>query len=103
MDEIEILWTFTAKGQRDQVFRYWNERNGNTNYSRKLNTVIRERLEILRTHPEVGKPANFPESRILILRHYSIIYKCDSPKIFITGFWDNRKDPAKLLRFLKKI
>ncbi|MCC8361077.1 type II toxin-antitoxin system RelE/ParE family toxin [Salinimicrobium sediminilitoris] len=103
MDEIEILWTFTAKAQRDEVFQYWNERNENTNYSRKLNLAIRERLEILRSNPEVGKPTSFPYSRVLILRHYSIIYKINLPKIFITGFWDNRKDPAKLLRFLKKI
>jgi toxin YoeB len=69
MDEIEILWTFTAKAQRDQVFQYWNERNENTNYSRKLNLAIRERLEILRSNPEVGKRTNFPDSRVLILRH----------------------------------
>ncbi|NJW52364.1 type II toxin-antitoxin system RelE/ParE family toxin [Salinimicrobium oceani] len=101
MDEIEILWTFTAKAQRDQVFRYWNERNGNTNYSRKLNNAIRERLEILRTNPEIGKATNFLDSRIFVLRHYSIIYKSDLPKIFIIGFWDNRKDPKDLIKFLR--
>lgn len=102
MDEIEIFWTFTAKRQRDLIFKYWNKRNGNLNYSRKLNLEFRTRVNLLKQNPELGKSIDFHNTRILILRHYSIIYQPVLPKIFITGIWDNRKDPAKLLKFLKE-
>ena len=102
MDEVKIFWTFTAKDQRDQIFHFWNKRNGNGNYSKKLNLEIRKRIDLLKKNPEMGKESNFGETRILTLNHYSILYKTALPKIFITGFWDNRRDPAKLLRHLKK-
>ncbi len=101
MDEIKIYWTFTAKKQRDQIFNYWNKRNGSNRYSIKLNSEIRQRINLLKDSPELGKATNFSHNRVLILKHYSILYKVSLPKIFITGFWDNRKDPKKLLNFLK--
>lgn len=102
MDEIKIFWTLTAKEQRDLIFKYWNERTGNSRYSRKLNLEIRDRIEILKNYPEIGKKSNFRNTRILFMKHYSILYKIVEPQIIITGFWDNRKDLGKLLRFLKK-
>ena len=102
MDEINIFWTSTARKQRDQIFQYWNKRNGNSYYSQKLNLEIRERSKILKMNPEIGKPTNFESTRILIMKHYSIVYKLALPKIIITAFWDNRKDPKQLLDLLKK-
>jgi len=102
MDEMKLFWTFTARAQRDQIFQYWNQRNGTANYSRKLNREIRERLDLLKTNPLMGKPTKFHNTRFLVMRHYSIFYQSKTTEIIITGIWDNRKDPAKLLRFLEE-
>jgi len=102
MDELTIFWTQTAKQQRDHIFDYWNKRNKSTTYSRKLNLSIRERTELLKTHPEMGKRTDFKDTIVISMGHYSIFYKVDKPKIIITGFWDNRQDIKKLLEFLKE-
>ena len=102
MDGLRIFWTRTAVKQRDHIFDYWNNRNKNKTYSQKLNLAIKKRIELLKSHPEIGKETNFGETRTISMGHYSILYKIDKPGIIITGFWDNRQDPKKLLKFLKK-
>jgi len=102
MDELKVFWTSTAKRQRDHVFEYWNERNNSTSYSKKLNLTIKERIIILKSHSDIGKQTEFENTRSINMGHYSIFYKREGKNIFITGFWDNRQDPIKLLRFLKR-
>ena len=86
MDELTIFWTQTAKRQRDHIFEYWNNRNKSKSYSKKLNFAIRERIELLKSHPEMGKNTNFGDTKTISMRHYSILYRINRPKIIITGF-----------------
>lgn len=51
----------------------------------------------------MGKVTHFNETRAISMGHYSILYKINRPKIVITGFWDNRQDPEKLLKFLNDV
>lgn len=50
----------------------------------------------------MGKKTIFESTRAIIMGHYSILYKIDANRIIITAFWDNRNDPEKLIKFLKK-
>ena len=102
MDGLKVFWTQTAKEQRDYIFDYWNKRNKSTNYSEKLNISIRERISLLKNHPEIGKEVDFKNTKAVSLGHYSILYKIIRPKIIITAFWDNRQDPEKLIKSLKE-
>lgn len=34
--------------------------------------------------------------------HFSIFYQYDDNRILITAFWDNRQDPLKLEKLLRK-
>lgn len=102
MDGITTFWTQTAVNQRNYIFNYWNKRNRSYSYTQKLNREIRKRTEQLKLQPEMSKKTNFGNTRVIIMTHYSILYKIDNQKIIITGFWDNRQDPKKLLKFLQK-
>lgn len=102
MVELKIFWTSIAIIQRDYIFKYWNDRNKSNSYSRKLNLCIRERLELLKTHPEMGTESSFKKTRIISLGHYSILYQIRRPKIFIIGLWDNRRNPKDLIKFLRE-
>lgn len=101
MDGLTVFWTNTAKKQRDHVFNYWNKRNKSTVYSKNLNLAIKQRTDSLKTHSETGKPTNFKDTRAIIMRYYSILYKVQRQKIIITAFWDNRDDPEKLLKLMQ--
>ena len=98
MVELSVFWTQTAVKQRNHIFKYWNDRN--TSYSKKLNASIKERTKLLKTNPHLGKKSEFNQTRILSLGHYSILYRKIDYQIIINGFWDNRRDPKKLLTFL---
>lgn len=101
MDGLTVLWTNTARKQRDHVFNYWNKRNKSIAYSKKINMAIRQRTDLLKIYPEMGKLTDFKDTRMVIMRHYSILYQIQRPKIIITAFWDNRDDPEKLLKFMQ--
>jgi len=102
MVRLEVFWTPTAIKQRNQVFEYWNERNKSTSYSLKLNTKIKSRINLLKTNSELGKKTEYKNTRAVSMGHYSILYKKMHSKIIITGFWDNRQNPKKLIEFLKQ-
>jgi toxin YoeB len=100
MDGLTVSWTKTAKRQRDRTFSYWNTRNGNTSYSKKLNLAIRERTNLLKSNFEMGRATEYDGTKAIFMGHYTILYKIKQPKIFIVAFWDNRRDPAKLVKYL---
>lgn len=75
MDEIKkVVWTEIAFKQRNTVFKYWNERNKSINYSIKLNTKIKEQTSLLKNFPEIGVVTDFPQTRVIYLGYYSILY-----------------------------
>ena len=100
---ITIFWSTTAKNQRDLIFKFWNKRNGNTGYSKKLNLKLRERTKLLKQHPKVGRKTTFPHTRAISMGNYMIFYKYLHPIITITAFWDNRQDPEKLRGILRNV
>ena|SRR5690606_10980825 len=101
MAKRQIVWTKTAAAQRRHILEYWIEHNQSKTYSEKLIELFRERTHQLIEHPKLGKKVDFPETRVISLGHFSIFYKVTKDKIIITSLWDNRQDPAKLLKLLK--
>lgn len=99
---LKIFWSETAVRQRNFIFEYWKERNGSISYSLKLYSKIKERIEILKLNPDIGKKTEFKNTRAISLGHYSIFYQFDSARIVITAFWDNRQEPGKILKFLRE-
>jgi plasmid stabilization system protein ParE len=102
MAQLNIFWTETAIRQRNFIFEYWIERNQSNTYAKKLNKKIHERTSLLKKNPELGKKTDFKNTRVVSLGHYSILYQKVDLIIIITGFWDNRQEPEKLLKYLRK-
>ena len=99
---LKVIWTETAYKQRNSIFKYWNVRNKNNNYSSKLRKEINNRINQISKFPEIGKLVDFNTNHAVSLGHFSLLYKHVDNSIIITAFWDNRDDPAKLLEILKK-
>ncbi len=96
-----ITWTETAAKQRRLVLEFWNETNGTTTYSEKLIIEIKKRLDTIASFPKSGRKADFLKTFVTSLKHYSIFYQIVKSEIVVSGFWDNRDDPKKLLNLLK--
>ncbi len=102
MGKLTIAWTNTALKQRNLTFDYWNEFNGNSDFSSKLLEHINFRTSQLIDFPLLGKKADFNNTRTISLGHYSIFYQQINNQIIITAFWDNRQNPEDLLSQLRK-
>ena len=101
MAKRQVVWTETAKRQLRFLYEYWNERNGSTAFSRNLHEQINARIRTIVEFPQSGLMTDFENTRVTALGHYSLFYEVSKTDITITGFWDNRQDPGKLLEFLK--
>ena len=101
MDELKIIWTKIAILQRNEVFAYWNKRNKSTDFSKKINLLIYEKIDLLKNFPLTGVEIQNEDARILHFHNYSLVYKISQSEIYILAFWDNRQNPSKLLEFLK--
>lgn len=101
MAKKSVIWTQTAITQRRKILKYWTTRNKSTTYAEKLIVLVKQRMDLIAKNPELGKPTNHPETRVVAMGNFSIYYKSLNNKIFITSFWDNHQDPDKLLRLLR--
>lgn len=102
MAKRKIIWTQTAARQRRNILEYWVQNNKSNSYSLKLLKASNSKTELIAKNPKIFKEADFPETHVASMGHFSIFYKYNSKEIIITAFWDNRQDPKKLLEELKK-
>ena len=72
-------------------------------YPLNLLRLTDEKSRLIAKNPLAYKAADFPDTRVATMGHYSIFYKATNDQIIITAFWDNRQDPKKLLDALHKI
>jgi toxin YoeB len=91
----QIVWTFQAQDDRKEIFKYWNSRNKSTLYSKKLNRLFKDSLEMVRKKPLIGKRTSKPNVRAKIIRDYMIFYEITPQSIVVLTIWDSRQNPAK--------
>ncbi len=101
MAKKEIVWTETAALQRRSILDYWLQNNNSPTYSLKLLRLSNGKAELLAQNPLLFKTADFEDTRVAAMGHFSLFYKITDTTIIITAFWDNRQDPKKLLELIK--
>ncbi|HKR04164.1 MAG TPA: type II toxin-antitoxin system RelE/ParE family toxin, partial [Bacteroidia bacterium] len=75
MAKKKIAWTETASKQRREILKYWTNRNKSPDYAEKLIKITKDRLKIISKNPLINKKAEFPDTRVAIMGHFSIFYK----------------------------
>jgi plasmid stabilization system protein ParE len=101
MAQKKIVWTETAASQRRSILEYWLQRNQSPNYSFRLLQASNDKATLIAENPLIHKKAEFPDTHVAAMGHFSMFYKIIDNSIIITAFWDNRQDPKKLLELLK--
>ena len=101
MAQKKIIWTETAVRQRRSILEYWVQRNQSPTYSLKLLQLSNEKASLIAENPLIYKAAEFPDTHVAAMEHFSLFYKITDSAIIITAFWDNRQDPKELLKLLK--
>lgn len=101
MAQRKIIWTGNAARQRRSILEYWLKRNQSPAYPLKLLRLSNEKANLIAENPLIYKKAEFPDTHVAAMGHFSLFYKITDEAIIVTAFWDNRQDPKKLLEFLK--
>lgn len=101
MAQKEVIWTETAALQRRSILEYWLQRNQSPTYSLKLLQLTNAKAAKIADNPLIYKRAEFPDTYVAAMGHFSLFYKITNHAIIITAFWDNRQDPKELLKLLK--
>lgn len=81
-----VVWTETAARQRREILNSWVKRNGTTTYAEKLIKLIGEQINIIQKSPKLFKKADFPNTHISVLGHFSIFYQYTAKQLIITAF-----------------
>ena len=100
MDEVKIVWTTLARRERDAIFDYWNKKNKSNNDSKKLNLIIYQKIDLLKSNPFIGIETDFKPYRILLFENYGLVYRSDEELLYIISVWDHRQNPSKLKKLL---
>lgn len=92
----EIIWSEKAQEDRIQILKYWIKRNQSHTYSQKLFNDFNSVLNIVSHYPKIGKITSRPNSRIIVIHDYWIIYRVQPTMIIVDRIWDVRQNPRKL-------
>lgn len=91
----QIVWTLNAQEDRRRIFKYWNNRNKSTIYSKKLNMLFIENLKLVGKRPYIGKRTDKDNVRAKIVKDYMIFYEITDSHIVVLTIWDCRQDPEE--------
>lgn len=102
MVEREIIWTETAEKQLQNALDYWLEKNASVEYPKKLLRLVDEYVGYISERPDSYKLTEHGKNRVCVMGTFNIYFKRTANQIYITCFWDNRQDPKRLTRILRR-
>lgn len=89
----KIIWTKKANSSRKDIFKYWNNRNKYTLYSKKLNNLFLEALKMISEFPDTAVQTQRETIRLKVVRDYQLIYQVTETEIILHYIWDTRQNP----------
>lgn len=93
---LEIVWSPLAQQKRKEILAYWKERNGNSEYSNKLNALFIEAVRLLSKFPNIGRESDIKGVKVKIVRDYLLFYEVSDARLEILTVWDSRQNPDEL-------
>jgi plasmid stabilization system protein ParE len=93
MAKYKIEWSVEARLDLIDILDYYIKRNGNANYSRKLNSKIQKSTKLISRNPLVGLMTDVESVRAIVTGDYQIIYEIIGNVILIIMVWDCRRNP----------
>lgn len=93
MARYKVKWSIEARVDLLDILDFYYRRNGNANYSRKLNSKIKKSIALIAKNPSIGLQTDIDSVRALVEGDYQIIYEIIEATILIVMVWDCRRDP----------
>jgi len=95
MVKYKVEWSIEARLDLLDILEYYFQRNGNANYSRKLNSKINKGIKLTTKNPLLGLQTDIESVRTIVTGDYQIIYEIIEKTILIVMVWDCRRNPEE--------
>lgn len=95
MAALEIVWSRTATESLHQMFTFYNVRNGDSTYSRKIYQQIMETLSLITSNPCMYRATSMPDVRVFHCDNFKLFYRVSETMIYVEAVCDARQNPKK--------
>lgn len=95
MDKRSIEWSSNAKIELFEILDFYFKRNGNKNYSIKVNQNIQATVKLLKKFPGLRIKTSEENIRVIFEGDFSIFYEPSQKQVTIHSIWDNQRDPEQ--------
>jgi len=96
-----IVWSVVAKRNIKRIKQFYDERNQNPDYSKKLLRVFKDSVDLIEKQPQIGKNTDMEGVKAFIILDYIIFYELLDSHTLILMVWDCRRDPKQIKKFLR--
>lgn len=96
-----VVWSREAAQDKIDILKYWNWRNKSKNYSKKLNKLFNDAIDLVRDYPNLGRKTDYDDYKNILVKEYLIFYLESANEIRIIAIWDERRNPDKIKVKLK--
>ncbi len=96
----KITWSANAKNDRTEILKYWIARNKSNTYSKKLNLLFRQAVNLISKNPGIGHLTIKENIKVKLVRDYLIVYELTIDTVYILSIFDGRRNPEE---FQKRI
>ena len=86
---LDIYYSPQFVNNLEGILTFFDERNGNDAFSRKLLNMIHTQIQLLSKMPEIGRQTDFPSVRILFVERYGIEYQIRKNSILIIDIYSS--------------
>lgn len=98
----QIVWSPEAEIDLTKILEFYYYKVQAKTYANRLNEIFESEVKQIGKYPQIGLACNSVDVRVKIAGHYQIIYEITDAKIYILRIWDNRQNPKKLPKSLRR-
>ena len=91
---MKILFGSQFLESLESILEFYDTRNGNDAYSRKLLQRFHHQINLLATMPDIGRQTNHPHIRILFVDDYGIVYERIDDSVLIIDVYSCLTNPT---------
>ena len=91
-----LNWSLRAKAEIAAITEFYDDRNGNSDYSNRLWLDFQERMDYVATNPCSGEKARQRGFRFVVVYPFQLFYYVTKTEIVVASVWDGRRDPKTL-------
>ena len=93
---LTIDFSRRSTSQLQKILEFYDERNGNIDYSQRLLRCLLEDLQRLAETPTASSPSTRPDVRFFYLMGFTIIFRYNSRQLTVLSIRSSARKPLKL-------